>query len=163
METKTAVIFYTLSGNSKLAAEYIANKYNSKLIALLENGKRKGLIGFLKGGYQALKKKQMKLIGTPWKNIETYEHIFIIFPIWANNINPAINTLLQHSDFNNKHISIITLQASPDINSTQNVRDELSEIIRHKGGFISDTYGITASTKTTDAEIINQLNKNLKI
>ena len=89
---KTLVIFYSLSGKTKAAAQKIAAENSADLLEIFEKPKRNLLTSFVPGCPQAMKRKQSKII-PPTANLESYNKIIIGAPIWAGPPAPAFNSI----------------------------------------------------------------------
>ncbi len=50
---KTCIAYFSKTGNTKIAAEYLAEKIGAELIPLRDGTTYKGVIGFVKGGMNA--------------------------------------------------------------------------------------------------------------
>lgn len=136
------IIFFSKSNNTKFVAEYLSSQIDAKTIELIETESRKGLIGFIKSGYQASRQKKSNLIGTPWDEIEMFDEIYLMTPVWAGNGTPAINAFLDKVQFMNKKVNIVTLQSDPKENNNQSVHIHLKKRILENGGNIGSVYAL---------------------
>ena len=93
----------------------------SYYVKLQETKKRKGIIGFIKSGYQAASKKCSELIGEPWEEIKDCDEIYLCTPVWAGSSTPAMNTFMSKADFTDKNVNIATVMADPQLNGAQKV------------------------------------------
>lgn len=99
---KTAIVYYSMSGNTQFVAERIAKKINADLIriepvkAYPDQGARK----FIWGGKSAVMGEKPQLQSYDFK-AEQYDRIIIGTPVWASNFAPPIRTFLH----DNKSIS----------------------------------------------------------
>jgi len=141
----TAVVYYSVNGNSALAANALAEKLGAKLIELKEKKLRDlSKIGpaFMKAGMQAVFKFRSKLQGQPWQDASDCSDIHIITPIWASRQAPAVNAFVAKYDFKGKRVFLYTIQA--DTNDTAiKAREALANTVRGKGGSITGCYGLT--------------------
>jgi len=130
----TGIVFFSRSNNNRVGAEYLAGRLKAELVELVEKKGRKGLIGFIKSGYQATTGKRSELQGEPWKEIEHCSTIYLMTPIWGGNITPAMNAFLHQADFKGKEVTLITLQADPKGGGSEKVHDHLRSIVENSGG-----------------------------
>ena len=95
---KRAIIYYSLSGNTKEAAEYIAEKLSIDLyrIELTKPMADKKWKQFLIGGMQSSFGMAPKIKGVP-ENIDQYDEIIIGTPIWAGKAASPINSILKNA------------------------------------------------------------------
>ena len=90
---KTAVVYYSMSGNTAAAAKKIALGLHADLIEIKPEKAfpDKGFKKFLWGGKSAVMAETPKLI--PYKfDPEQYDRIVIGFPVWASNVAPPVRT-----------------------------------------------------------------------
>ena len=90
---KTAVVFYSMSGNTAAAAKKIADGINADLIEIKPEKAfpDKGFKKFLWGGKSAMMAETPKLLPYTF-DPERYDQIVIGFPVWASNVAPPIRT-----------------------------------------------------------------------
>ena len=93
---KRLVVYYSLSGNTKEAAEKIASALNGDLLRLetVKDMPRNFVSQIIVGGGQVMMKYVPKL--KPYdKDIISYDEIILGSPIWNSKIVPAINAFLE--------------------------------------------------------------------
>lgn len=103
---KTAVVFYSLDGNTKFIAEKIAAKLEADIIELkpvkpFPTGK---VSKFLIGGKSAMFKEKPQLEQYDF-NSEDYDTVVIGTPMWAGTITPPIRTFLTDNDLSDKRVA----------------------------------------------------------
>ena len=105
VEKRTLVIFYSLTGNTRLIAETVKNALNGDIQEIKpvkeldpESGMR-----FMLGGMQASLKLKPKLKPMNINPLD-YDLIFIGSPVWAWQVSPPIRSLSKMLDFSNKKI-----------------------------------------------------------
>lgn len=106
---KSIVIFYSRTGNTKYIAEQIAQKTDADLRPLIDIKKRKGVMGFLGAGYDAIRQKVTQIEEFDL-NLNDYDLIFLGTPNWAVNIAPALRTFLTQYDLKKKKIVLFCTQ-----------------------------------------------------
>ena len=95
---KTLIVYYSLEGNTKEAAEKIAQALSCDTMQLLpvKDIPKKGLLKFLHGGSGATKGKGTDL--QPYTaDAKDYDAIIIGTPVWAGKPSMAVNQFI--SDF----------------------------------------------------------------
>jgi len=92
---KTAVIYYSMSGNTAATARKIADGINADLLEIKPEKAfpDKGFKKFLWGGKSAVMAETPKLLPYTF-DPEQYDQIIIGFPVWASNIAPPIRTFV---------------------------------------------------------------------
>lgn len=95
---KTAIVYYSMSGNSAYAAKLVADLLGADLIAIepVEAFPDKGLKKFLVGGRSALRKEEPQL--KPYAfNGEAYDRIIFGSPVWASSVTPPIRSFIREN------------------------------------------------------------------
>lgn len=87
------VMYYSRSGTTKKVAEAIASKFGCDIEELVDTQKRKGIIGFLKSGYQAMKGTLTTL--QPVKNdVSNYDMVVLGTPVWGGHMSVPLLTFI---------------------------------------------------------------------
>lgn len=133
---KTVIVYYSLSNNTKKAAEILSEKLGADLVELKEEK-----VGNV---FQAFFRKSTKLLMDPWKTAEAADRLYLMFPIWASKSVPAMNAFVrdQKADFHKKEVYIVTFQASPDFKNSVKVHDYIGNYVRKGGGIVKETYAM---------------------
>lgn len=134
MNNQIAIVYFSKDGNTRAGAQILGKRLDAKVIELKES--KKG--NFL----QALFKKGSKLSNNAWNEIEDKKTIYLMLPIWASNVVPAMNSFLQNAQFHSKEVTIITFQQFEDLKNSDKVHKEISDIVVKKGGKIKNTYAL---------------------
>jgi len=127
-----AIVYYSKDGNTRAGAKMLSEELNCRLIELKE--KKKG--NFI----QALFKKGSLLLDNPWDEVTHAKHVYLLFPIWAGNGAPAMNTFIERADLDSKQVSIITFQQFEDFRNSDKVHKYITDIIISKGGLVKDVF-----------------------
>lgn len=133
---KTVIVYYSLSNNTKAAAELLSEKLNADLVELKEE--KTGNV------FQAIFRKKTTLLGSPWEAAKDADRLYLMFPIWASKSVPAMNAFVRDpkADFQKKEVYIITFQASPDFKNSVKVHDYIGNFVRKSGGIVKETYAM---------------------
>lgn len=110
-----AIVYYSLTDNTKEIAEMIAKKsgadlYRIDTIKPMPEEKEKQM---MLGGMKAIFGTCPAIKGMP-ENILTYDEIIIGTPIWAGKNAPAMNTLLKSHEIRDKVTAVFTLSGGGD-------------------------------------------------
>lgn len=106
---KSAVIYYSLNGNTRYVTEKVANELGADLIELVpvKAYPDKGMIKFIWGGSAVTFKKKPEL--EPYEfDKNKYDLIILATPVWASNFTPPMRTFLEDNDLSGKKIAVIT-------------------------------------------------------
>ncbi len=93
---KTAIVFYSMNGNTKFTAKTIASQTGVDLIELKpeKSYPDKGLRKFIWGGKSAVMGETPKLL--PYEfDADKYDQIIFGYPVWASNFAPPIKTFIK--------------------------------------------------------------------
>jgi flavodoxin len=142
---KSLVIFYSLTGKTKLVAQTIAEALNAELVEIEEvKPRRRGFVTYLSGGFAAITNKgsQIRPVNVSWNQ---YDTVFIGSPVWASRPTPAINSLVYANNF--KSQSIVPFFTMGGDNSDKALENITAKIERNQGRVISSfaikSYGLT--------------------
>ncbi|MBY9007173.1 MAG: flavodoxin [Candidatus Lokiarchaeota archaeon] len=105
--SKILVVYYSLTGNTKLIAETIAESINAKILALKPVKELKAESGrtYIWGGYQAKMKRKPKLKEFDINPLD-YELIILGTPVWAWTFSPPIRSFLSKFNLSNKNVAL---------------------------------------------------------
>lgn len=105
---KTLVVYYSLEGNTRWAAEQIAGKIGADTLRLVPKTAYpdKGFKKFLFGGKSAVMKETPEL--EPYKvDIKQYERIVLATPVWAGTLAPPLRTFIREEDLSGKELALV--------------------------------------------------------
>ncbi|MFH1957684.1 MAG: flavodoxin family protein [bacterium] len=105
-----AIVYYSLTGNTKKAAEILAGRLNLpfEIIRIREKKKR----GFLINAITALFKIRVEIDGTDL-DLTRFDKVYFGSPVWAGSPAPALNTFLQVcTGLEGKEVSIFVTYGS---------------------------------------------------
>ena len=110
-----AVIYYSLTGNTKEAAKEIARKLGAKLfeIDLAKPLPRKPAAKMLVGGMQSTFGRTPKIKGVP-DNIDYYDEIILGMPIWAGLPAAPVNTFIKKYGVADRINAVFTFSGGGD-------------------------------------------------
>ncbi|MBQ9926381.1 MAG: NAD(P)H-dependent oxidoreductase [Lachnospiraceae bacterium] len=107
---RTAIIYYSMSGNTEFAAEKIAKKLETDVIRIepVKAYPDKGVKKFFWGGKSAVMGEEPELLPYDFQ-AEQYDTIIIGTPIWASSFAPPIKTFLsKNRNITDKKIAVFT-------------------------------------------------------
>lgn len=104
---KKLFIYYSLSGNGDVVADYLKDKkYDIRKVIMEDKMPKSYILQILKGGFLAGINYKARLINFD-NNIDSYDEIIIGSPIWNGKLVPAINSVLDVINLDNKKITFI--------------------------------------------------------
>ena len=95
---KTIVIYYSMGGNTKWAADQIAEKLGADTLCIepAVSYPDKGFRKFFWGGKAAVMAETPVL--NPYDfDADAYERVIIGFPVWAGNVTPPLRTFVKEN------------------------------------------------------------------
>lgn len=107
---KILVIYYSGSGATEKAAEFVAKETGASIEAITVPA---GKIGFIKAGYEATFGKCAKICAVKSK-IEEYDVVIIGTPVWAGKISSPVNAFLSGFGEKIKNYAVILTRASKE-------------------------------------------------
>lgn len=93
---KILLVYYSRTGNNKKLVEELKSKINCDVEEIIDKKSWKGFLGFMKGGYYSMKKKESNIEQNRY-NPEDYDLTIITTPFWAGLIPPPTRTYLNHN------------------------------------------------------------------
>ncbi len=111
---KYLVVFYSRTGVTRLVGEKLANLLSCVSEEILDTKKRKGPIGYITSGREAVYKSLTKL-EPQQNNPQDFDLVIIGTPVWAWDISTPIRTYLENNRGNFKKVAFFcTMQGSGD-------------------------------------------------
>ena len=109
---KTAIVYYSLQGNTRYVCEKVSKELGADLIELVpvKAYPDKGMVKFLWGGSAVTFKKKPEL--EPYTfNKNDYDLVILATPVWASSFTPPLRTFLEDNDLTGKKIAVIATSA----------------------------------------------------
>mgnify|MGYP001597610113 CR=1 FL=1 len=155
---KSLVVYYSLTGKTRLVAQAIAEALNATLVEIKETKPRKlGFSVYLLGGFLAVTNRGSK-INPIDVGLSQYERVFIGSPIWGSRPAPAINSFIYQTNFEGR--SIIPFFTMGGVNSEKALANITAKIEKRQGKVVS-SFAIT-SYRISDEEIIARAKEAIK-
>jgi flavodoxin len=155
---KSLVVYYSLTGKTKLVSQAIAEALNATLLEIEETKPRKpGPFVYLTGGLAAIMNWGSK-INPIDVDLKQHERIFIGSPIWASRPAPAINSFIYKTNFEGR--SIIPFFTMGGDNSESALANITAKIEKSQGK-VAGSFAIT-SYELSDEEIIARAKEAIK-
>ena len=146
VKMKTLVIYYSLTGNTEIAAKKIAEELKADL-RKVEDLKPYGKVSvYFTGGFSALFEKNGKIKPVDF-NLKEYGRIFIGSPVWGGRPVPAINTFISNADFSDKEV--VTFVTMGGKNPGKSI-GKMGSKITSRGGKIIGSFAIQSGGKKPD-------------
>lgn len=126
MKETLAIVYFSMEGSTRAAAEYLQSRLGGDVIALLEQKPGNPI--------QAILGLSSKLIGTPWEDAQEATGVILLTPIWAGHSAPAVNRFLKNVDFHGRDVTLITVQQSEQLQGSDKVLASMAaRVAKHDG------------------------------
>ena len=113
---KTAIVYYSLEGNTEFVVKLISEKLNADIIRLepLKEYPKGNVSKYVWGGKSVVFGEKPKL--KPYNfDADKYDQLIIGTPIWASSYTPPIKTFLSQHKINEKKIALVTCSSGGDV------------------------------------------------
>jgi len=115
---RTAVVYYTLSGNCELVAREIKAKMDADLIRLhTKDEKKRGKIGSMFWGVGMVFSRKKPPLKPYSFDASAYDLIIIGAPVWAGSPAPPVETFISETGLKGKKIALFVCHAGGRGNS----------------------------------------------
>ena len=146
---KSLVVYYSLTGKTRLVAQAIAEALNATPVEIEEKRPIPMPFVYLSGGFRAFTNRGSK-INPIDVDLKQYERIFIGSPTWAYRPAPAINAFIYQTNFEGR--SIVPFFTMGGDNAEKTVANIKAKIEKSRGK-VAGSFAIT-SYRVSDEEII---------
>jgi flavodoxin len=146
---KSLVVYYSMTGKTRLAAQVIAEAMDATLVEIEEKRPIPIPFVYLSGGFRAITNRGSGICPVAI-DLKQYERIFIGSPIWASRPSPAINSFIYQTDFEGRSITpFFTMGGDSSGSALANITVK----IESSRGKVEGSFAIT-SHRVSDEEII---------
>ncbi len=121
---KTLVVVYSRTGNTLSVARRIAEYLEANLEVIDDKTNRKGVFGFLRSGYEAVRKR-IPAIAEPKQDPGDYDLVIIGTPIWAGQMSSPVRAYLTRF---NGHFKQVAFFATSGTGGHVKAFEEMAEI-----------------------------------
>lgn len=126
---KVLVVYYSLTGNTKMIAEAIAESIDSDILELkpIKELNAESGMKYFWGGFQATMKKKPKLEEFDINPLD-YELIILGTPVWAWTISPPIRSFLSKFRLSGKMVALWTCSGGDGVKAMKRFKETLKDI-----------------------------------
>jgi len=112
---KILIVYYSRTGKNKKLALELATKIKADTEELIDRANRNGLLGYLRGGRDAWRKKETSLKSLE-KNPADYDLVIFMSPLWAAVMAPAVRTYVKQNLGKIKQAALISISGGGECN-----------------------------------------------
>jgi len=105
------IAYYSRTGTNKTFANALQEKLNCDKEEIIDATNRKGTLGFLRSGRDAMSKRITK-IRPVQRDLGSYDLLIIVSPIWAGTLPPATRTFIFQNKEKFKKIAFFSVSAT---------------------------------------------------
>ena len=154
---KSLVVYYSMTGKTRLAAQAIAEAMDATLVEIQEERPIPMPFVYLSGGFRALTNRGSRVCPVD-VDLKQYERIFIGSPIWASRPTPAVNSFIYQTNFEGRSIiPFFTMGGDSSANALANITAK----IERSQGKVAGSFAIK-SYQVSDEEIIARAKEVVK-
>ena len=111
--SKILIVYYSRTGSTQKVCQELGKRLGCDLEEVVDQKNRKGIFGFVLGGFDALRNAHTK-ISTSGKDVEGYDLVILASPVWAGNVAPALRTYIEEHKHRIKKAAFICTSGSGD-------------------------------------------------
>ncbi|MDP4088270.1 MAG: hypothetical protein Q8930_03225 [Bacillota bacterium] len=106
---KTLVVYYSRSGKTEKAVQELKNCMECDVEVLVDAKNRKGLMGFITGGRDAVNERLTEIQQVKYEPAQ-YDRVVLCTPTWASNMVPAVRTYIEAHKKDFKQVAFLVTQ-----------------------------------------------------
>ena len=154
---KSLVVYYSLTGKTRLVAEAIAEALNATLLEIEERRPIPFPFVYLSGGFAAFTNRGSK-INPIDVDSKQYERIFVGSPVWASRPAPAINSFIYKTNFEGRSVIPFFTMGGDD---SKKALANMTTKIEKRQGKVAGSFAIT-SYGVSDEEMVARAREAVK-
>lgn len=120
---KIIVIFYSYTGHTRKIAQDMASKENADIYEIKERKLRNKFNAYVFGSFQAMKQKKADIAPINI-DLQLYDKIIIMMPIWAGFPAPSINNVIEILPAG-KEVEVISISASGSSRCSEKIKNDI--------------------------------------
>jgi flavodoxin len=154
---KTLVVYYSLTGKTRLVAQTIAEALQATLVEIEERRPTPMPFVYLSGSFRAFMNWGSKIKPLD-VDLKQYERMFIGSPMWAYRPAPAINSFIYRTSLEGRSfIPFFTMGGDDSDKALANIKAKIEK----RQGKVVGSFAIT-SYNVSDEEIIARAKEAIK-
>jgi len=154
---KSLVVYYSLTGKTRLVAQAIAEALNATLLEIEERRPVPMPFVYLSGSFAAFTNRGSK-INPMDVDLKQYERIFVGSPVWAYRPAPAINSFMYKTNFEGRSVIPFFTMGGDD---SKKALANITAKVERRQGKVAGSFAIT-SYGVSDEEIVARAKEAVK-
>ncbi|WP_276370186.1 NAD(P)H-dependent oxidoreductase [Chryseolinea sp. H1M3-3] len=131
---KLLIIYFSFSGNNEMLVDDLKKRLGCEAVKIIESKKRKDMTILFDVMFN--RTPRINNIG---KNLEEYDHIILIAPIWAGKIASPLKSLLLLEKENIHDYSFICVCSGVE-NQKEKIQTQLTNLLRKKPVIVTELW-----------------------
>jgi flavodoxin len=154
---KSLVVYYSLTGKTRLVAQAIAEALNAAVVEITERRPIPWPFVYVSGGLAAIMNRGRE-INPIHIDLKQYDRIFIGSPIWASRPVPAINSFIYKTNFEGRSVIPFFTMGG---NDSEKALANITAKIEKRQGKVAGSFTVT-SYRISDEGIIARAKEAIK-
>lgn len=151
-DNNTLILYYSRTGKSKIVADTLHEHLNADLLEINENKDRSGALGFMGAALDSFLDRETDIIPSAI-DLDDYDNVIMVSPIWNWNIAVPIRTCISHADLRGKKLLMFTT-ANIDIKKYEVYGDDAPFVKRFLRDYLrSKSAAMRERTRHTGADM----------
>ena len=151
---KAAVLYYSRTGKTAIAAKALADKIDGNLIEIRDLKNRKGVLGWLRAGRDGGGSKTTEIEPSSF-DTSIYDTLCFGSPVWNSHPTPAFNTMIKNFEISGKDIILFTTCGGKTCEKALNI---MKNMAKSGGGNVIKTFEVPESGKKSGEDIKTAIN-----
>lgn len=154
LKLKAAVLYYSRTGKTAIAAKVLAEKIGGDLIEIKDLRNRKGVLGWLRAGRDGGSSKTTEIEPSSF-DTSIYDTICFGTPVWNSHPTPAFNTMAKNFEITGKDIILFMTCGGKTCEKPLNI---MRDMIKSEGGNVIKSFEVPESKKKSEEDIKAEIN-----
>lgn len=134
----TIIFYYSLTGNTKFAAETLAEKLGAEVVELSDQKKL--------DGNAVANHEYSDLAGDPWSKLAGHEKVILMAPVWGFGVVPAMYTFIEKADLSGKSVIIGSTSFFGKFSAKGPIK-KYREMVANVGGTVTGDFYVKGGTE----------------
>ena len=137
------VLYYSRTRKTAQVAETLARELESDIIEIKDLKPRKSVLNYISASIDAFRENKTE-ISPKAVDLSSYDQVYLGTPVWAGRPTPAIVSLIDNCNFQDKDVILFATMGG---SGGENTIDRMKEKIELRGGRIITFFSLKTSGK----------------
>jgi flavodoxin len=149
-KSKTAIVYYSRTGNTKTACEALQKELGCDIIEIKDLKNREGGWGFFTAALGSMFNTHTK-IDPEHIDLAPYGAVIIGAPVWAGRPAAAIRTFIAQNNFKDKKVVMFT---TTNVFENKGSQSRTENMVVQSGGRVSGYFQVAATEKINEEKTV---------